>query len=80
MRRHDTWLTAKRLLERKARGRRSNSHLPQLVDLLIAKPLVSSAMVAKELRVSIRAALDLLALLDAREITGRGRFRAWAAL
>jgi len=78
MRRHETWLTAKRLLARKARGRRSTSHLPALIDLLIGNPLVSAAMISKELRVSQRAALDLVAQLGVREITGRDRFRAWA--
>ena len=77
MRQHDTWLTAKRLLERKVRGRRSNSHLPALIDLLIANPIVSASTIAAQLHISQRAALSLIAELDVREITGRGRFRAW---
>lgn len=77
MRQHDTWLTAKRLLQRKIRGHRSTSHLPALIDLLIATPIVSASMISAELRVSQRAALDLIAELGVREITGRGRFRAW---
>jgi hypothetical protein len=77
MRHHDTWLTAKRLLERKARGRRSTSHLPALINLLIATPTVSAAMISAELGISQRAALGLITELGVREITGRGRFRAW---
>lgn len=80
LRRHDTWLTAKRLLERKARGRRSSSSLPKLIDFLIATPLASASMISKELRISQRAALDLVSILDVREITGRGRFRAWSIM
>lgn len=77
LRRHQTWLAAKRLLERKVRGRRSTSHLPALIDLLVARPLVSASMISKELHVSHRAALGLIAELEVREMTGRDRFRAW---
>lgn len=77
LRLHETWLTAKRILQRKVRGRRSTSHLPALIDLLIATPLLSAAMISSELRISQRAALDLIAELEVREFTGRGRFRAW---
>ena len=57
--------------------RRSNSHLPQLVELVIAAPLVTTETVAGALGVAPRAALGLVAELGLREITGRGRFRAW---
>lgn len=57
--------------------RRSNSHLPQLVELVIATPLVTTETIANALGVTPRAALGLVAELSLREITGRGRFLAW---
>lgn len=67
----------KEQLERKLRGKRSSSSLPRLVDLLLTRPIVSSSIIVKELKVSHRAALDLVAELGVREVTGRGSFRAW---
>ncbi len=80
MKQHDRWLTARTLLLRKLAGRRSTSRLPELVDLVISKPLVSAGMIAEALAVTPRAALNLVAELDLRETTGRGRFRAWSVL
>lgn len=77
MKQHDRWLTARTLLLRKLAGRRSTSRLPELVDLVISRPLVSAGMIAEALAVTPRAALDLVKDLDLRETTGRGRFRAW---
>ena len=77
---HGSWLTARTLLLRKLAGRRSTSRLPELVDLVISRPLVSAGMIAEALAVTPRAALDLVADLDLRETTGRGRFRAWSIL
>ncbi|MET1045390.1 MAG: RHE_PE00001 family protein [Hyphomicrobium sp.] len=74
---HDGWMTSKTLLERKLKGRRSTSRLPALIDLILSKPLVTTPMIATELRVSQRAAQDLVNELGVREMTGRGRFRAW---
>lgn len=71
---------AKELLERKLKGKRSSSSLPGVVDLLMTRPIVSSSMVVKELKVSHRAALDLIAELGVRELTGRGSFRAWGIM
>jgi hypothetical protein len=73
----DRLATARARLERRCRGRRGNSRLPLLADLMIAKPFVTANMAAAELGVSARAALDMMAALDVRELTGRGRFRAW---
>jgi len=67
-------------LERKLRGKRSSSSLPGVVDLLLSRPIVSSSMIVKELKVSHRAALDLVTELGVREMTGRGSFRAWGIL
>lgn len=80
MKQHDRWLTARTLLLRKLAGRRSTSRLPELIDLVISRPLVSAGMIAEALAVTPRAALDLVKDLDLRETTGRGRFRAWSIL
>src|SRR3954447_25073352 len=77
---HDRWLLARRLLERKLSGRRKHSKLPALINLVLARPLVSTGMIAAELSVTARAAQDLVGELGLREITGRGRYRAWAVL
>jgi hypothetical protein len=37
-------------------------------------------MIEKELKLSTRGALNLVAALGLREITGRGRYRAWGIL
>jgi hypothetical protein len=37
-------------------------------------------MIAAELNITAWAAQDLVAALGLREITGRGRYRAWAVL
>ncbi|KAB2716397.1 DUF1612 domain-containing protein [Brucella intermedia] len=66
--------------ERKLQGKRSSSSLPGVVELFIARPIVSSSMITKELKVSHRAALNLVAELGVREVTGRGSFRAWALI
>ena len=77
---HDRWRLARRLLERKLSGRRKHSKLPALIDLVLARPLVSAGMIAAELGMTARAAQDLVAALGFREITGRGRYRAWGVL
>lgn len=73
----DRLAAARARLERRCRGKRGNSRLPALADLVVAKPFVTAAMAAAELEVSPRAALDMIASLELRELTGRGRFRAW---
>lgn len=78
LRNHETWGAAKLLLEQKLRGKRSTSRLPRLVELLVGRPLVSTRVIAAELDISQRAAQTLVTELGCREITGRGRFRAWS--
>lgn len=75
---HARWLSARAGLLRKISGRRSSSRLPDLVELVMKRGVVSGTMVAEELGVSTRAALDLIEALGLRETTGRGRYRAWA--
>ncbi|MGM7319835.1 helix-turn-helix domain-containing protein, partial [Idiomarina sp. ST10R2A5] len=67
---HDRWLTARTLLARKLDGRRSTSRLPALLDYVLTRPIVSAGMIAKELRITPRAAQDLVAELGLREATG----------
>ncbi|GEC15363.1 RHE_PE00001 family protein [Nitrobacter winogradskyi] len=77
---HDRWLTARTLLARKLDGRRSTSRLPALLDYVLTRPIVSAGMIAKELKITPRAAQDLVGELGLREATGRGRYRAWGIL
>ncbi|MBP2449698.1 hypothetical protein JOH51_007206 [Rhizobium leguminosarum] len=77
---HDRLALARTLMERKLEGRRTSSKLPELVDLVMAKPLVSAKMVAKTLDVTPQAARRIVLELGLREMTGRGRFRAWGLL
>ncbi|MGO6984180.1 RHE_PE00001 family protein [Rhizobium leguminosarum] len=74
---HDRLALARTLLERKLDGRRTSSKLPELVELVMAKPLVSAGMVATTLEVTPQAARRIVLELGLREMTGRGRFRAW---
>jgi len=77
LREHDRLALARTLMERKLEGRRTSSKLPELVELVMAKPLVSAKMVAKTLDVTPQAARRIVLELGLREMTGRGRFRAW---
>ncbi|MCM2476181.1 DUF1612 and helix-turn-helix domain-containing protein [Rhizobium sp. CG5] len=74
---HDRLALARTMFERKLDGRRTSSKLPELVELVMAKPLVSAGMVAKALDVTPQAARRIVLELGLREMTGRGRFRAW---
>jgi hypothetical protein len=47
---------------------------------VLTRPLVSAGMIAEELKITPRAAQDLVAELGLREATGRGRYRAWGIL
>ncbi|MCS4244126.1 hypothetical protein M2418_003667 [Rhizobium sp. BIGb0125] len=77
---YDRLTLAKTMMDRKLEGRRTSSRLPELVDLVMAKPLVSAKMVAKTLDVTPQAARRIVLELGLREMTGRGRFRAWGIL
>jgi hypothetical protein len=80
MKDHDRWLLARKQLEGKLTGRRSSSRLPALVEFILARPIASAGMIAAELGVTPRAAQTMVAALGLREITGRGRYRAWGIL
>ncbi|TBZ68997.1 RHE_PE00001 family protein, partial [Rhizobium leguminosarum] len=75
MKEHDRLALARTLFERKLEGRRTSSKLPELVELVMARPLVSAKMVAKTLDVTPQAARRIVLELGLREMTGRGRFR-----
>jgi hypothetical protein len=77
---HDRLVLARQMMERKLAGRRTSSKLPELIELVISRPLVSAGMIAKDLAVTPRAALRIVEELGLREMTGRGRFRAWGVL
>ena len=77
---HDRLALAKTMMDRKLEGRRTSSKLPELVELVMAKPLVSAKMVAKTLEVTPQAARRIVLELGLREMTGRGRFRAWGII
>ncbi|NKQ77753.1 RHE_PE00001 family protein [Rhizobium ruizarguesonis] len=77
---HDRLLLARKMMERRLVGKRTSSKLPELIKLVISRPLVSAGMIAKELAVTPRAALRIVEELGLREMTGRGRFRAWGVL
>ncbi len=80
MKEHDRLMLAKTMMDRKLEGRRTSSRLPELVELVMAKPLVSAGMVAKTLDVTPQAARRIVLELGLREMTGRGRFRAWGII
>jgi hypothetical protein len=77
---HDRLMLAKAQMERRLKGRRSTSKLPQLIELVLSRPLVSSGMIEKQLGVTTAGALNLIGELELREITGRGRYRAWGVM
>ncbi len=77
---HDRLALARQMMERKLACRRTSSKLPELIELVMAKPLVSAGMVVKTLQVTPQAARRIVGELGLREMTGRGRFRAWGVL
>lgn len=77
---HDRLMLAKNQMERRLRERRASSKLSDLVELVLSRPIVSTGMVQDRLKVSKQGALNLVGELTLREMTGRGRFRAWGIL
>lgn len=78
----DRLTLARELLLRKCSGKRANSKLPDLVELCLNLPVVTVPLAAKELRVSQQATTTMIGDLSSnlRELTGRGRYRAWAVI
>jgi hypothetical protein len=77
MREHDRLVLARARMELALKGRRASSKLPELMELVLARPLVSTLIVQAELGVSRQGVFDLVEALGLREITGRGRYKAW---
>ncbi|MFA7416810.1 MAG: RHE_PE00001 family protein, partial [Rhizobium sp.] len=77
---HDRLVLARQMMMRKLEGRRTSSRLPELVELVMARPLISAGMVAKTLEVTPQGARRIVQELGLREMTGRGRFRVWGIL
>ncbi|HCL64579.1 MAG TPA: hypothetical protein DIC56_06975 [Rhizobium sp.] len=77
---HDRLVLARQMMMRKLEGRRTSSRLPELVELVMARPLISAGMVAKTLEVTPQGARRIVQELGLREMTGRGRFRAWGIM
>jgi hypothetical protein len=77
---HDRLALARQMMERKLVDRRTSSKLPGLIELVLSRPLVSAGMIARALDVTPQAARRIVGELDLREMTGRGRFRAWGIL
>ncbi len=73
----DRLVLARQMMMRKLEGRRTSSRLPELV---MARPLISAGMVAKTLEVTPQGARRIVQELGLREMTGRGRFRAWGVV
>lgn len=71
---------AREQMARRLNGRRSSSSLPTAIELVLSRPIVSAPMIAKAAKITQRGALNLIAELGVREVTGRGRYRAWGIL
>src|SRR4051812_10003815 len=78
----DRLTLAREILGVQLKGRRSTSRLPALADLILSRPLISVPLAAKELKVSPQAVEGMIEALgaSARELTGRGRYRAWGII
>jgi hypothetical protein len=70
---------ARQVVEAKIGRRRSHSHHRDVLALLLARPLITAAVVAERLNISPQAARRLIGELGSSvvEISGRSRFRAW---
>jgi hypothetical protein len=76
----DRLVLARELMSRVTARTRSNSRLPELVELFLSRPLVTVPLAAKLLKVTPKAVDLMLAQLGGalpRELTGRTRYRAW---
>jgi hypothetical protein len=76
----DRLVLARELMNRVTARTRSNSRLPELVELFLSRPLVTVPLGAKLLKVTPKAIDLMLAQLGGalpRELTGRTRYRAW---
>ena len=70
---------ARQVVLKRIGGRRAHDRSADLLDLLLARPLVSAPMAAEHLGVAGHSARRLLANLGSSlmEVSGRSRYRAW---
>jgi hypothetical protein len=71
---------AKQRMQARLKLVRSNSRLPEFIELFLKLPLVTVPVAAKYLKISPQAVDAMLKMLGPalpREITGRTRYRAW---
>nr|WP_269816486.1 DUF1612 domain-containing protein [Caulobacter hibisci] len=70
---------ARQVVLKRIGGRRAHDRSRDLLDLLLARPLVSAPMAAEHLGVADHSARRLLTGLGASlmEVSGRSRYRAW---
>ena len=76
----DSLILARKLMNRVTAKARSNSKLPELVDLFLSRPLITVPLAAKLLKITPKAVDLMLVQLGGalpRELTGRARYRAW---
>jgi len=78
---HRHLLATHRRLHEAARSQRSTSHMPLLIDLLVAHPAISADRAAQRLGVTSHAVRGLFSRLEktglVHELTGRGSFRLY---
>jgi hypothetical protein len=74
---------ARETMMRRDKDCRSNSRLPQLIELFLSRPLVSVAIASKVIGVTPQAVDLMLARLGGAlpcELTGRRRYLAWGII
>jgi hypothetical protein len=71
---HDRLILARQSMERRLIDRRTSSNLPNLIKLVMSRPLVSAGMIVKAIEVTPQAAVRIVGELGLREMTGRGGF------
>ncbi|WP_349017730.1 helix-turn-helix domain-containing protein [Rhizobium sp. 32-5/1] len=67
---HDRLALARKMTERRLVGRLTSTKLPGPIDLVVSRPLVSAGMIARELAVTLRAALRIVEVLGLPEWRG----------
>ena len=78
----DSLSSAHERMRLKIKDAPKNSRLPALVELMVAKPLVSIPLACKELGISKQALRMMIPRLGStpREITERSRYRCWSVV
>jgi hypothetical protein len=69
----------KALIDRKAGAGRRSSRAPALAQLAVESPVLTTEFIARMLKITPQASLQLIRRMDGvlQEITGRSRFRVW---